>query len=373
MNANGVRLLQFTPPGSGCSIQFGKDLTPAPPGSARNVYLVVDDMDAARAELAGRGVAVSDAFHESSLGGRFQEPGGTERVEGASPESSSYGSFATFSDPDGNTLAPAGGDNPTARTDRRRHDFVCVGAGPGRRHDARREGARRAREANRRGRSGLAHLVRDLHGGRAGRGHPSDVITSTRQAVRADVVLDERVAREVAAVFVVARNEPGDPSVAAAYRSLERQSDRLFRRLTHGDPKWHVRVVFTRCRAPYEHDGEMIAAVRPPGSSRSRPAPRTTAGPTHFSDRSAVAPMTGSVPSMICSGTCGPGVDSIGRASSQPGWPRIASIGDQPVLRWPRSSTPSTACAGRPVRSASTRPRCSRMHLMARARAGLAA
>ncbi|MFZ0250122.1 MAG: VOC family protein [Acidimicrobiales bacterium] len=103
VNANGVRLLQFTPPGSGCSIQFGKDLTPAAPGSARNVYLVVDDMEAARADLEGRGVAVSDAFHESSLGGRFQEPGGTERVEGASPESSSYGSFATFSDPDGNS------------------------------------------------------------------------------------------------------------------------------------------------------------------------------------------------------------------------------------------------------------------------------
>jgi predicted enzyme related to lactoylglutathione lyase len=103
VDANGVRLLQFTPPGSGCSIQFGKDLTPAAPGSARNLYLVVDDMEAARADLAGRGVAVSDAFHESSLGGRFQERGGKERVEGASPEGSSYGSFATFSDPDGNS------------------------------------------------------------------------------------------------------------------------------------------------------------------------------------------------------------------------------------------------------------------------------
>jgi predicted enzyme related to lactoylglutathione lyase len=103
VNANGVRLLQFTPPGSGCSIQFGADLTPAAPGSARSVYLVVDDIDAARADLARRGVAVSDAFHEASLGGRFQEPGGNERVEGASPEASSYGSFATFSDPDGNS------------------------------------------------------------------------------------------------------------------------------------------------------------------------------------------------------------------------------------------------------------------------------
>jgi catechol 2,3-dioxygenase-like lactoylglutathione lyase family enzyme len=103
VNAKGVRLLQFTPPGSGCSIQFGTNLTPAAPGSAKNVYLVVDDMEAARADLAGRGVTVSDAFHEASLGGRFEGPGGKERIEGTSPESNSYGSFATFSDPDGNS------------------------------------------------------------------------------------------------------------------------------------------------------------------------------------------------------------------------------------------------------------------------------
>jgi catechol 2,3-dioxygenase-like lactoylglutathione lyase family enzyme len=103
VNAKGVRLLQFTPPGSGCSIQFGTNLTPAAPGSARNVYLVVDDMEAARADLAGRGVAISDAFHEASLGGRFEEPGGKERIEGTSPELNSYGSFATFGDPDGNS------------------------------------------------------------------------------------------------------------------------------------------------------------------------------------------------------------------------------------------------------------------------------
>jgi catechol 2,3-dioxygenase-like lactoylglutathione lyase family enzyme len=101
VDAKGVRLLQFTPPGSGCSIQFGTNLTPAAPGSARNVYLVVDDMEAARADLAGRGVAISDAFREASLGGRFEEPGGKERIEGISPESNSYGSFATFGDPDG--------------------------------------------------------------------------------------------------------------------------------------------------------------------------------------------------------------------------------------------------------------------------------
>jgi predicted enzyme related to lactoylglutathione lyase len=103
VNAGGYRLLQYTPPGSGCSIQFGTDLTPAAPGSARNVYLVVDDIAAACAELAERGAPVSGPFHEATIGGRFQERGGSKRVEGASPESGSYGSFASFSDPDGNS------------------------------------------------------------------------------------------------------------------------------------------------------------------------------------------------------------------------------------------------------------------------------
>ncbi len=103
VDVDGARLFQFTPPGSGCSIQFGSDLTPAAPGSARGVYLVVDDLQAARADLTAGGAAVSGPFHEAVLGGRFQEPGSKARVEGPSPESSSYGSFATFSDPDGNS------------------------------------------------------------------------------------------------------------------------------------------------------------------------------------------------------------------------------------------------------------------------------
>lgn len=103
VTAGAFRLLQFTPPGSDCSIQFGTDVTPAAPGSARNVYLVVDDLEAARAELAGLGVAVSDAFHESAIGGRFQDRGGKARAEGPAPQSGSYGSFASFSDPDGNS------------------------------------------------------------------------------------------------------------------------------------------------------------------------------------------------------------------------------------------------------------------------------
>lgn len=99
-DGEGFRIVQLTPPGSGCSIQFGADVTSAPPGSATNVYLVVADIQAARDALAARGVAVSEVFHERSLGGRFHADG---RVAGAAPDGATYGSFAAFADPDGNT------------------------------------------------------------------------------------------------------------------------------------------------------------------------------------------------------------------------------------------------------------------------------
>jgi catechol 2,3-dioxygenase-like lactoylglutathione lyase family enzyme len=90
-----ARLLQFTPPGSPCSLHFGTGLTPAAPGSAQNLYLVVSDIQAARAELVGRGVDVSEVFHRAGPG---KPP-----VSGPHPARASYSSFATFSDPDGNT------------------------------------------------------------------------------------------------------------------------------------------------------------------------------------------------------------------------------------------------------------------------------
>ena len=96
----GFRIVQFTPPGSGCSIQFGAGVTTAPPGSATNVYLIVEDIQAARDALATRGVVVSEVFHEQALGDRFHPEA---RVPGAAPERGTYGSFASFSDPDGNT------------------------------------------------------------------------------------------------------------------------------------------------------------------------------------------------------------------------------------------------------------------------------
>ena len=97
---HGFRIVQFTPPGSGCSIQFGTNVTPATPGSATNVYLVVADIEAARDALAARGVAMSELFHEGALGDRFHADA---RVSGPAPEGATYGSFASFGDPDGNT------------------------------------------------------------------------------------------------------------------------------------------------------------------------------------------------------------------------------------------------------------------------------
>ena len=97
-----LRLLQYTPPGSLCSIQFGTNLTPAAPGSFQSLYLVVPDIDAAREEIVGRGVEVSEVFHEATPGARFSGVGSPGRASGRAPEGATYGSFATFSDPDGN-------------------------------------------------------------------------------------------------------------------------------------------------------------------------------------------------------------------------------------------------------------------------------
>jgi catechol 2,3-dioxygenase-like lactoylglutathione lyase family enzyme len=96
-----LRLIQFTPPGSGCSIQFGTNLTSTPPGSARGLYLIVADIQVVRDALLAQGVEVSEVFHEEALGGRFH-PARADRLSGAAPDRQSYGSFASFSDPDGN-------------------------------------------------------------------------------------------------------------------------------------------------------------------------------------------------------------------------------------------------------------------------------
>jgi len=102
---NGFRVIQLTPPGSGCSVQFGTKITTAAPGSAQGLYLIVADIEAARNELLGRGVKISEVFRDA--GGVYAGPDepylfGRRRVSGRDPEHRSYRSFASFSDPDGN-------------------------------------------------------------------------------------------------------------------------------------------------------------------------------------------------------------------------------------------------------------------------------
>jgi len=104
-NGKDFRVIQFTPPGSGCSIIFGKNVTAAAPGSTQGLYLIVSDLEAARKELLGRGIQISQVFHDA--GGVYagtDEPYlfGRIRVSGPDPEHRSYRSFASFRDPDGN-------------------------------------------------------------------------------------------------------------------------------------------------------------------------------------------------------------------------------------------------------------------------------
>ena len=94
------RVVQLTPPGSPASIIFGTGVTAAAPGSADGLQLVADDIEAARAELTSRGADVSEVFHDA--GGVFHHGGAEGRATGPAPDHQSYGSFVSFSDPDGN-------------------------------------------------------------------------------------------------------------------------------------------------------------------------------------------------------------------------------------------------------------------------------
>ncbi len=124
-NGNDFRIIQFTPPGSGCSIIFGKNVTPAAPGSAQGLYLIVSDIQASRKELLDRGVQISEVFHNEGVYAGTDEPFlfGRVRVSGPDPEHRSYRSFASFRDPDGNgwlfqeiTTRLAGRIDPAATT-----------------------------------------------------------------------------------------------------------------------------------------------------------------------------------------------------------------------------------------------------------------
>jgi catechol 2,3-dioxygenase-like lactoylglutathione lyase family enzyme len=103
-NGKDFRIIQFTPPGSGCSVIFGKNVTPAAPGSAQGLYLIVSDIQAARQNLLDRGVEISEVFHSEGVYAGTDEPYlfGRVRVSGPDAKHDSYRSFASFHDPDGN-------------------------------------------------------------------------------------------------------------------------------------------------------------------------------------------------------------------------------------------------------------------------------
>lgn len=94
------RTIQFTPPGSGCSIMIGKNISASPPGSLKGLHLIVSDIEATRNELLRRGIRISELFHEA--GGVFHRVGPAGLVSGPNPQRKSYASYASFSDPDGN-------------------------------------------------------------------------------------------------------------------------------------------------------------------------------------------------------------------------------------------------------------------------------
>ena len=95
-----TRVVQFTPPGSTASIIFGQGITTMAPGAVQDLMLIVDDVDVARDELIGHGADVSDVWHDTT--GIFHHAGTEDREPGPDPEGRSYGSWASFSDPDGN-------------------------------------------------------------------------------------------------------------------------------------------------------------------------------------------------------------------------------------------------------------------------------
>jgi catechol 2,3-dioxygenase-like lactoylglutathione lyase family enzyme len=101
---NDWRGVQFTPPGSGCSVIFGKNVTTAAPGSTQGLYLAVSDIESARKDLLGRGIEVSEVFHGGNVHTGSDEPYlfGRLRASGRDPAHASYTSFASFHDPDGN-------------------------------------------------------------------------------------------------------------------------------------------------------------------------------------------------------------------------------------------------------------------------------
>ena len=137
------RIIQFTPPGSECSIQFGTGITSAAPGSAQDLYLIVSDIEAARDELVARGAKVSEVFHEGAPGARFQHDGTNGRVSGPRPICQ-LRLVRLVQRPGRQQLAVPGGHDPAARARRPGRDVVRLRGRPGERDAARVGRPRRA-------------------------------------------------------------------------------------------------------------------------------------------------------------------------------------------------------------------------------------
>ena len=162
-------VVQLTPHGSACSVQFGRTLTSAAPGSGRG-YLVVSDLAATRDALVGAGVEVSEIFHISPDGPVSGPGSGTPELLLA----------RHVHRPRRQRVAAPGDHDPAARPGRLRHDVLRLHERPRRGVPAGRGRPRRAREAHRPGRRRLARLVRRLHGGRAGR-HGAALMSATEK------------------------------------------------------------------------------------------------------------------------------------------------------------------------------------------------
>ncbi len=175
---NDFRVIQLTPPGSGASVQFGSRITPAAPGSAHGLYLIVSDIDAARDELAELGAEISEVFHPGAPGAQFAED--SSRSSGrARGRARDLRLIRDLQRPRRQRMAVAGGHDAASRAGRRKRHSIHVD-GRSRERDAARVGcARRAREARAGGRirRELARLVRRLHGGGAGRDGAADMST----------------------------------------------------------------------------------------------------------------------------------------------------------------------------------------------------
>jgi catechol 2,3-dioxygenase-like lactoylglutathione lyase family enzyme len=165
-NGKDFRVIQFTPPGSGCPVIFGKNVTAAAPGSAQGLYLIVADIKAARENLLHRGVKIGEVFHRA--GDVYAGPDepylfGRLRVNGPDPEHRSYRSFASFSDPDGNGWLFQELTTRLPGRNRRHGDDLRICERSGERVSACGGRSRRARETSWASRRGLARLVRRVH------------------------------------------------------------------------------------------------------------------------------------------------------------------------------------------------------------------